>query len=390
MATLGLKALHYGADSIPDSVFEKIPVVGPRYFREDDKDDKRRDRKSKSDRDHKMKQRDSGRGRSSRDDKRYNSDSYSDNSDYDDRKARRSYRRSEGQNRRRDRDDRDYDSDIGPMDEPKQYSGTPFFPPPPRGAASAHPLDQQDQQSRGIPDDGAYLPRPYNPDEYGAQNGTRDNYYSGHPQEQQPFTPPPQGGPVPPPQNLSPLPRSDTSRHSSRGHSSVADKYRPLGYDQQGRGSPNPNYPSAMTPYAYDNYRDPGYNTYQPPDERDDYDSEDEEPRARRHSRSGSRKPSRSRSRFSERMKDTKVKATGEFEKHKKELGVSALGALAGGIIGNQFGGKKNRNVGTLIGVALGGIGGGLYEKKSEDKKKRMKLERRASRRDSGDGYDSY
>jgi uncharacterized protein YcfJ len=91
-----------------------------------------------------------------------------------------------------------------------------------------------------------------------------------------------------------------------------------------------------------------------------------------------------------ERLKETKNKVQGDFEKHKKEIGVSALGALAGGIIGSSFSGKKNRNVGTLIGVALGGIGGGLYEKKHEDQKKRQKLERRHSRRDDEDGYDSF
>lgn len=143
-----------------------------------------------------------------------------------------------------------------------------------------------------------------------------------------------------------------------------------------------------MTPYAYPEYQQPTYNSYQPPYEDRQHSDRDDSPPRRRPSRSGSRKASRSRSRFGDRIKDGQNKAVQEFEKHKKEFGVSALGALAGGIIGNTFSGKKNKNVGTFLGAALGGLGGGLYERRQEGQKRRQKVERRMSRTD--EGYESY
>ena len=166
---------------------------------------------------------------------------------------------------------------------------------------------------------------------------------------------------------------SETDRHSS-----VADRYRPSNYEQtnrnvspgyydnydrnvspiaqQNRGSPNPAYPSALAvrPSAgydqYSDYSNPGYNTYQPP-----YDEDDEPRRRHRPSRSRSSQSNR-RSRSRSRIRDTADKAKDGFERHKKELGVGALGAIAGGIIGNEFGGKKG-SMGMIIGAALGGLG---------------------------------
>jgi hypothetical protein len=380
MASLPFHALKHGAEYIPDKAFEKIPFAGPRYF--SPQDEKRRKNKNKN-----KKNRDISRERSPRDKRGSDSNSYSseDESDIEQRGARRSYRRSDGRRRRRDRDDRDYESDQG-LEPPRQYAEVPYFPPPPTVAVNAPPPDQQ---SRGVGDESqpGFVPRPYNPTEYGAHPGTRDDYYAGHPQEQQPFTPPPPqaGAYVPPPNKQNGTPGPPPSNADSARHSSIADRYRPAGYDSQGRGSPNPNYPSALTPYAYPEYAPPSYNSYQPPySDRDD----SPEPKHRRRSRSGSRKASRSRSRFGDRIKDGQTKAVDEFEKHKKELGVSALGALAGGIIGNTFSGKKNKNIGTFIGAALGGLGGGLYEKRNEDQRRRQKLERRKSRVD--EGYESY
>jgi len=68
-----------------------------------------------------------------------------------------------------------------------------------------------------------------------------------------------------------------------------------------------------------------------------------------------------------------------------KDVGASALGALAGGILGNEAGHGK---LSTLIGAALGGIGGNLAEKKYEEKKKRSSRHRRTY--DDDHGYDSY
>jgi uncharacterized membrane protein YebE (DUF533 family) len=77
----------------------------------------------------------------------------------------------------------------------------------------------------------------------------------------------------------------------------------------------------------------------------------------------------------------------GEFEKHKKDIGAGALGALAGGIIGNALGGKSRKNKGNIagmvIGAALGGLGAAAYENRHEKNKKKRLGEYH-------DGYESY
>jgi uncharacterized protein YcfJ len=84
-------------------------------------------------------------------------------------------------------------------------------------------------------------------------------------------------------------------------------------------------------------------------------------------------------------------KAKEEFVKHKKDLGAGALGAIAGGIVGNALMGSrkdkhgaKNQNlVGMAIGAAIGGLGAAALENRHEKKKlKRMG--------EKYDGYESY
>jgi len=73
------------------------------------------------------------------------------------------------------------------------------------------------------------------------------------------------------------------------------------------------------------------------------------------------------------------------MEQH-KDVGASALGALAGGLLGSELGKGK---LSTLVGAALGGISANMAEKKHEDDKRRK--ERRSSRRHDDDyGYDSH
>jgi hypothetical protein len=165
MAQLGFKAVHHGAENIPDKVFENIPYVGPRYFREKDKQRKKDQR--------------------DRDDSASDSSDSASPRDRHSRTSRRSDRRSGRRSDMRDERDRGYDSDRGP----RGYSDAPFFPPPPRIA-----VDEPEQHN--VPPGDAtqqtpFVPRPYNPKEYGSRPGTRDDYYAGHPQEQQPWVPPP-------------------------------------------------------------------------------------------------------------------------------------------------------------------------------------------------------
>lgn len=72
------------------------------------------------------------------------------------------------------------------------------------------------------------------------------------------------------------------------------------------------------------------------------------------------------------------------MEQH-KDVGASALGALAGGFIGNQFGHGKTS---TVIGAAIGGIGANIAEKKREERKKSSSRHSRKYYDDGG--YDSY
>ena len=52
------------------------------------------------------------------------------------------------------------------------------------------------------------------------------------------------------------------------------------------------------------------------------------------------------------------------------QLGVGAvLGAVAGGVIGHQFGGGSGRNVGTVLGVVGGGLAGNAIENRYVDRR---------------------
>jgi len=373
MATLALKGLHNGAERIPDKAFEKIPYVGPRYFKEKEEHDrKRRERKDRHRRDDERSPRD-------------NRDSYSESSDsdssYRDRRSqgsRRSHRRSAPRDDRSDRRgdyDRGYDSDRGPS-----QTSTPYFPPPPRIAVD------EPQQARGIPQgtgqQSPYVPLPYSPANYGAQPGARDDYFAGHPQDKQSYVPLSPSQSQGPPSQASGL---------DPNHSSAADRYRPSNYDQrsssrsQDRGSSAPDYPNALT------LRHPSadYRGYSPPQYSPE-NSDDEYSRRDRKHRSKSRGSHRSRS----RMSSMSTRAKDGFDKHKKDVGAAGLGAVAGGIIGNiiasqggqgRHGRKKSKNnlAGALIGAAIGGIGAAALEHRHEQNKKK-KLE------GAQDGYDSF
>jgi uncharacterized membrane protein YebE (DUF533 family) len=85
-------------------------------------------------------------------------------------------------------------------------------------------------------------------------------------------------------------------------------------------------------------------------------------------------------------------KAKEEFGKHKKDIGAGALGAIAGGIVGNVLMGSRKDKRGTksqnltgmMIGAAIGGLGAAALENRHEKNKQKRMGERHV------DGYDSY
>jgi len=362
MASLPFHALKIGAEKIPDAAFENLPIAG-KYFRED------RDKKGRRRRDD---------NRSSRDSRDYSDSSGSESESFysRDNRSRGAPRRHEHRSRRdRSRDyNRGYDSDRGP----RGYDEAPRFPPPP-----LVPIINEPNQQQNVPPNNAgqtFIPARYNPQEYGQAPGARDTYFSGHPQERAPYTPPIPTQPQAPSQ-------SGTADLNQR--SSIADKYRPSNYNGRGsspyrsqdQGSRDEDYPSALTlrhpsPGGYPQYSPPAYSPY---------DSEEESERNRRRSKSRDSRRSRSRA--------ASVRVKEEFQKHKKDIGSASLGIVAGGILGSVLagqvgsGGHKKKSSkanigGMLLGAALGGISATALERRHEKKKERM--------REHPDGYDSY
>jgi hypothetical protein len=358
-----LHAVKMGAEHIPDKAFEKIPYVGPRYFEE--KDGGNDDSERKSERDQQNRSR---RDRDSRTDPENRTISESDSEDEAEkgraeyrarrRQARRE-RRAERKNGSRDGQwDRGYQSDAGP----RGFEQVPYFPPPPR-VAVGEPVAA-----------------------VGEQPGRRGDYYE-----------PPHTNPSydPLPYQAVPQPARSVTPERYRPAYMPYQNSRDISANSRSRGSnpgsPHPPYPStvAVRPdYGYppQNYVDPGYNTYQPPQDRSS-----PEPYHHHHRDRYSESSSSSRDRGSkDRTKSNDTHRPGsrvreQLSKH-KDVGASALGALAGGLIGNELGGGRGK-IGLLVGAAIGGVGGNVLERKREEDKRRKQDERRAR---EDDGYDSY
>jgi hypothetical protein len=175
-ANLALQGMYHGAGRIPDAVFERAPIVGPRYFQSKDRD---RD----------------GKGGNNQSGPDSDSESSADPSGRSRRRRRRERRRTDSQ-----RLDRGYDSDQGP-------AAVPYFPPPPTVPIGEDPSTSQDRRN-------TFVPRPYNPADYGANPGTRDAYFAGHPQERQPTPFEAQSNFPPPP----PLPAAQQSQQPLQQH----------------------------------------------------------------------------------------------------------------------------------------------------------------------------
>lgn len=325
-ANLALKGVLHGAEHIPDKAFEKAPYVGPRYFQPKDRDQDQ----NQQDQD----------------------------SNDDDESSRRSRRRSRREKRRVDKQksNRGYDSDQGP-------AAVTYFPPADDGAPPS-----------GDPRD-TFIPRPYNPVEYGASPGTRDAYFAGHPQEQQPAQYRPQ----------TPFPHPDDQE--TRRHSVAADRYVPPNYDTYKRetharnpspggrrrnssygGSPQPQALMVRPPQ-------PGtlYPEYQPPEWGESGDRE--------------RRDSSSRRRDSHSKPRAVSRAREELKKH-KDMASTSFGVLAGSIIGNQVTSRKGHSsaMGLVGGAILGGVVGHVLEQGYE----KEKLKKKERRRRYSDSYDDY
>lgn len=59
-------------------------------------------------------------------------------------------------------------------------------------------------------------------------------------------------------------------------------------------------------------------------------------------------------------------KLTGHFDKTEHGLAAGALGALAGGVLAHEIGGKKKGVWPTVAGVVIGGLGANALEARHE------------------------
>ncbi|KAE9967065.1 hypothetical protein BLS_006610 [Venturia inaequalis] len=218
MANLALHAIAMGADKIPDKAFHAVPGG---FFRPSDEENPLKKKKKKKrepekntdgarDSSHSRdrtnppeKQRAEGGDRSTR------------NRDRDRKKAQHSYEDSESESdttedeeadieqqpRRRNRKyrpssqlDRGYSSDGNAMTH-DQYRPLPGSAPPPANYFPPPPVAPVDED--------LFQPKKYSPTEYGASPGERDQYYTDHPKEQQPYPAAFQEPPPPTAENMS-------------------------------------------------------------------------------------------------------------------------------------------------------------------------------------------
>jgi hypothetical protein len=440
MATLALKAINYGADKIPDKAFhavpggyfrpegEENPLTGSKKTKKKKSKGKREDRhRSRDDRDE---ENDKQRGdKSSKSQQQSSSESESEESDEEQKVDSAPPRRRNRRYQRSSDLDRGYNSDQGGT--PDGYHtnrgpppGVDYFPPPPLQAVDEANL---------------YKPEAYNPHQYAEPSGDRDDYYEGHPREHQPYDPVNYQQPVSffQRQQYSYTDLPQPTMQDSGHRSSSADRYRPANYQpspppaqtfvpppyiphaqyqpQLQSYSPRPSQANALAPavpptqpqqLGYPNQMaippmqlsPPPLNNYMAPVAlaRDisrspsphRHRSHDHRSSDRHHGTSSrdhrSRDRSRHRSKSHARSKSRRDSVREKLEQN-KDIGASALGALAGGLLGNEAG---HGRLSTLIGAALGGIGANIAEKKYEEKKKRHSGHRRAYGDDHG--YDSY
>ncbi|KAF2810032.1 uncharacterized protein BDZ99DRAFT_462645 [Mytilinidion resinicola] len=392
-ANLAFKAIAYGAQRIPDKAFESIPGVG-HYFTPQEKKDIKKGRKKREDA-HRSKdgQRRPSRTQSNSPDRhsRRSSADYSDiDSEREDRRHgrhrhRRRWSRSISRSLSRSRDKRQARQDQIAQEEEETMGRTD------RGEQHAH---------FSPPPTGEYAPRPYNPADYpsppaapavpvaavaGAAVG--NEYY-----------PPPAGGneyyPPPPQPSYSPAYASSPALRPGSVSQSAA-KYTPAAYTppQSATYAPSPTGYAPYNPAEYAAqqptsvapgnkypspppfYRQPSFS--QPSlDHHEDqltiagvpsrHDSGRSSHRHKRRSgghshRTRSVGSGRSRSRMTDQVRDRLDRLN--LDSEDKKLAAGAVGALAGGIAGNQV---HHGTLSTLVGMAIGGLGGATLEKRHE------------------------
>lgn len=410
MAALALNALSMGAEKIPDKAFHAVPGG---YFRP-------KEEKKKLEKKAKMHDRgDRSESRSSRDDRRERhrerrkSDDYSasgSGSDTEDNTRRRKPQRPSRRNRRYTSSqnlERGYDSDGTAMarDQYQQSRGIPppsqpgeggqYFPPPPMHAYEDGPEYRQetippgvdpvfDGQSHFPPQGGPQYPK-QTPNRFGSPRddsaASNERYQSYSPRAQAQTWEPKRNS-----FNPGYTPHAGYANNYATGYQQPSQQYYPP------QAGPN-QAPYNMPPPQSDPSMNGAYPTYVPPQDtwtasrspsRDRYHSRRrsrsrggrssyDDDRSRSRSRSRSRDQSRHRGRDSDRQSKSRNRSRSmaaqakETLKSNRDVASSALGIVAGGLIGNQVG--RGNKFGTLAGAVLGGFGANLWEKKHADKK---------------------
>ncbi|KAB2570818.1 hypothetical protein DBV05_g10497 [Lasiodiplodia theobromae] len=213
MASLALKAISYGAEHIPDRLFEAIPGG---YFRSQHDKEARKRRKEDKKRG-KYRTQSEGRGRKRRspsltDSDYYSEDYFTEDSDYDRRRrARRSSDADRGRERGRERDrdrkhrhhhhkDRSWSRghDSPPYADRSKSLGAPHslhLPPPPvqPNAAAAFPPAHVAGENYAHPQPynaahNHYVAKPYNPADYAPGAMQNPEYANGQPKQVTPQT----------------------------------------------------------------------------------------------------------------------------------------------------------------------------------------------------------
>ncbi|KAK8174806.1 hypothetical protein BC567DRAFT_210005 [Phyllosticta citribraziliensis] len=392
MAVLALKALSYGADKLPDKIFEALPGG---YFKR--KEEKLRKKEQK------LRSQSEGRGRhrrspsySDEDDDYYSSDYYTSGDEFERehrnrRKERRSDSSDEKDHRGRERErrrshhgrlrsfDRYADEDIPPDLDPRahsqgaEYYRTHFMPPqiqpygqqqPPISAADeiyAHPQPHNPA---------AYThAKPYNPAEYGhgqlnlPQTHAASNLPShpnGHAISVQGQTVPVTHGQTVSPQNMTPQTQAQTnpasmqqqpasssvSRHSSIHSSTNGGAHGGHGHHSRAKNESRRRHSIAVN--TDPRLRSPYHPAYS---------------RTAASSVTGSRQASRAPSRtgsnrngVGERIQEgSGFDGARDYDSPRSVAAAGTLGAIAGGLVGDAF--VPGAAVGTVLGAAAGGLG---------------------------------
>ncbi|KAF2689617.1 hypothetical protein K458DRAFT_427747 [Lentithecium fluviatile CBS 122367] len=388
MSVLAFKALDYGAEKIPDRIFEKIPGG---FFTPSERKNIEKKRHPEREARNKSEQRRSDRDRRRTERERTPLTDYSDYSGYDDtdygRETRRKNRRrrarslgrsisrslSRGRHQNRSRDlDGEYE-----MDRAERAEGGPHFAPPPTseyrpydprdyaspppttGASAANAYDQRPSSAR--PDYG-YPPQPH------SSTAARYTPAAG-------YAPSPVNASAPPPSQA--YPPYNPADYAAPRAAETAYAAPPPFYRQQSRSQPSlPQHPYQDSQYPNSHNQLAPYNP--PPVVHGSTASS----HRRRH---GDGKHYRARSAGHHGRSDSVTdKVRDRFENldlHDKNLAASVGGALAGGFAGNRVG---HGTLSTLIGAGIGALGGREIEKRLEKKK----ASREGSRppRDRSDG----